>query len=275
MNFKKYVILIFILICPFIYGKGRKSPENINQAILQLQDSCNDEFKQTIKKTPCNLLLNLCYPYDGNFKTIYNWTNTGKKKSKIAKYFLKRGIIMDRHIQSIIMIAFQRTLLNDTINENNIIIPYKNKEARWNEQVKNKFKSDSLYGRYIPKDIDDCMRLLDSMFSDSLKVKIKKMTEDEFTSKLHHSLGMRLRNGWYLWSGSRLSSYFNSIGIYHPDNYTSIIFTSYHRHLLGNEIKLDEQVNLYQENYKKAKEDRLKWKKRNNFFHRLKLRYGI
>ena len=275
MNIKNYIFLFLILICPFLYGKGTKSPKNINQAILQLQDSCTDEFKQIIKGTPNHLLINLCYPYDGNFKTIYNWTNKGKKKTKIAKYFLKRGISIDRHIQSIIMIAFQRTLLHDTFSENNIILPYKNKEARWNEQLKNKFKSDSLYGRYIPKDIDDCIRLLDSMFSDSSKVKIKNMTENEFTSILHHSLGMQLRNRWYLWSGSRLSSYFNSIGIYHPDNYTGIIFKSYYRHLLGIEIKLNEQVKLCQEYSKKSYEDRLKWKKKHNFFYRLRLRYGI
>jgi hypothetical protein len=174
MNFKIYIFLFLTLICAFLKGKEAKSPKNLNQAILQLQDSCSDEFKQTIKVTPCHLLINLCYPYDGNFRTIYNWTNTDKKKNKIAKYFVKRGVSIDLYIHSIIMIAFQRTLLSDTFNENNIILPYKNKEARWNEQLKNKFKSDSLYGRYIPKDIDDCMRLLDSMFSDSLKVKIKK-----------------------------------------------------------------------------------------------------
>jgi hypothetical protein len=114
---------------------------------------------------------------------------------------------------------------------------------------------------YVPIDLDDCLKQLDSIFADSLKTKIKLLTEDEFSGKYHFGLGMWMRNNWGLWKGSRLSKYFNSIGIYHPDDMTGIVFDSYHRQLTGNERKLNEQVKYYQNYWEKAKQNELNRKK--------------
>jgi hypothetical protein len=113
---------------------------------------------------------------------------------------------------------------------------------------------------YIPIDLNDCLKQLDSMFADSIKTKIKTLTEDEFSGRYHLGFGMWMRNNWGLWKGSRLSKYFNSIGVYHPDDMTGIIFDSYHRQLTGHEIKLNEQVKYYQDYWEKAKKDDLERK---------------
>jgi len=115
---------------------------------------------------------------------------------------------------------------------------------------------------YIPIDLDDCLKQLDIMFADSVKIKIKEMTEDEFSGRYHLGFGMWMRNNWGLWKGSRLSKYFNSLGVYHPDDMTGIIFDSYHRKLNGNEIRLNEQIEFYQEYWEKAKRNELERKKK-------------
>jgi len=115
---------------------------------------------------------------------------------------------------------------------------------------------------YIPIDLDDCLRQLDSIFVDSNKAKIKTMTEEEFSGMYHHGFGMWMRNNWGLWKGSGLSKYFNSVGIYHPDDMTGIIFCSYHRNLMGKEIKLNEQIKFYQNYWDKAKQDELERNKK-------------
>ena len=122
---------------------------------------------------------------------------------------------------------------------------------------KSRILADSLY---IPMDLNDCLKQLDSIFADSIKTKIKTLTEDEFSGKDHFGFGMWMRNNWGLWKGSRLSKYFNSIGVYHPDDMTGIIFDSYHRQLIGHEIKLNEQVKYYQKYWEKAKIDDLERK---------------
>jgi len=72
---------------------------------------------------------------------------------------------------------------------------------------------------------------------------------------------MWMRNNWGLWRGSRLSKYFNEMGVFHPDDMSGIILVSYHRYLTGNEIKLEEQIKYYQDYWKKAKQKKRKNKK--------------
>jgi hypothetical protein len=64
---------------------------------------------------------------------------------------------------------------------------------------------------------------------------------------------MWIRNNWRLWGGSRLSKYFNDLGIFHPDDMSGIILNSYHRFLLGQDIKLDDQIDYYKDYWKKRK----------------------
>ena len=113
---------------------------------------------------------------------------------------------------------------------------------------------------YIPFDLDDCIQQLDKIFADSSKVKIKAMTEDDFSARMHLNFGMWMRNNWGLWKGSRLSKFFNEKGIYHPDDMSGIILDSYYRHLKGQEIKLSEQIKYYQDYWEKAKKQDLERK---------------
>ena len=128
----------------------------------------------------------------------------------------------------------------------------KSKNELKQEYIEN-IKKDSIEGVYIPIDLNDCFKQMDSFWADSIKLQIREMTEDEFTAKAHFGIGMWLRNNWRLWGDSRLSKYFNDLGIFHPDDMSGIILTSYHRYLLGQDIKLEEQVSYYKEYWKKNK----------------------
>jgi len=50
--------------------------------------------------------------------------------------------------------------------------------------------------------------------------------------------------------GSRLSKYFNDIGISHPDDMSGIILKSYYRRLNNLDIELKKQVDNYQKYWK-------------------------
>ena len=100
---------------------------------------------------------------------------------------------------------------------------------------------------YVPKNLNEALTQIDFNLSDSLKLEIKKKSENDFISESHFGLGIGMRNNWRLWKGSDLSKYFNNIGIYHPDDMSGIILTSYYRKHTGLEIKLDEQIAYYQE----------------------------
>jgi hypothetical protein len=256
MKIQVYILTISILTSHFVYGQKVKTPKDIQNAVTYLQTDCPDSLKRTIKETVDDKLMNLCYPWDGDYKTIFEWINKENKKSKITKYLIDKGVSDNQHQQTIILVAFKQTLLGEIFNEDDIIKPYKAVEEKWRAEDKVRFTTDSIRGVYIPKDLEDCLKQIDSFWVDSIKVKVKEWTEDEFGANAHFGFGMWMRNNWQLWGGSRLSKYFNDLGIYHPDDMSGIILDSYHRYLTSKDIKLEEQINFYQDYWKKANEQK-------------------
>ena len=122
-----------------------------------------------------------------------------------------------------------------------------------------KMKVDTIEGVYIPKDLEDCFVQIDRMMNDSLRTEFKKISEEDFTGKTHFGLGIWMRNNWSLWGGSRLSKYFNEKEIYHPDDMSGIILTSYHRKLTDKKIDLESQISYYKTYWKVAEEPKKKY----------------
>lgn len=108
--------------------------------------------------------------------------------------------------------------------------------------------------------MEDCFVRINLFWNDSTKLQVKKWKENEFTGRAHLGFGMWMRNNWRLWGGSRLSKHFNDLGIYHPDDMSGIILTSYHRYLNNKEINLNEQIKYYQDYWENSEKEELKKK---------------
>lgn len=100
-------------------------------------------------------------------------------------------------------------------------------------------QSDSIY---IPKDIKDCIRVLDSIVPDSTKAQYVAIDEPAFIGASHFGMGLTIRNTWGLWRGSRLSEYFVKKGVHHLDDMSGIILRCYHRHLTGKPMRVHELI---------------------------------
>ena len=99
--------------------------------------------------------------------------------------------------------------------------------------------------KVIPNNIEECMSHLDILFSDTAKklfaIKDEKVAVPEFNMMQ----GIAMRNNWKLWKGSVLSKYFNDHKVYHPEDMTYFIFTSYHRKLKNEPIDFEGQLETY------------------------------
>lgn len=93
----------------------------------------------------------------------------------------------------------------------------------------------------VPPDLDSCLVTLEHELSTELQAEMKAGTESDM-GRYHFSTGMWMRNEWGLWSGSRLSRWFNDRGIFHPDDMSGIILTSFWRHLNDQPIGLEGQI---------------------------------
>lgn len=240
------IIMIFLFgFLPFsVPGQRVKQPKNIGSAIKLLDKDCPETLKEKIKVTPGDSLILLIWPWGGNYKTISYWTGNinSDRRTKLERYYSNYGIKYPIHIEKIVLLSYQAHLNNDTVAHDAIMKPFQLIERRWQHEDSFRFTIDSLRGVYIPIDLNDCFVQIDSFWSDSIKNNVRSMSERQFCSRSHFGIGMWMRNNWQLWGGSRLSKYFNELGIYHPDDMSGIILTSYHRYLTGREINLDEQV---------------------------------
>ncbi|MBI9056032.1 MAG: hypothetical protein JEY96_19805 [Bacteroidales bacterium] len=119
---------------------------------------------------------------------------------------------------------------------------------------------DKFSDKYIPVDLNEALLYLECNWNESDKESFSKMTEREASANYHFGTGMSIRNSWGLWNGdTEIVKYFHSLGIYHPDDISGIIITSFHRYLNKKELKLDDQVNYYKtywKNLKKKKQEK-------------------
>ena len=96
-----------------------------------------------------------------------------------------------------------------------------------------------------PKNLTECIQMLDKNLKTEDKDYIKTLTEDEFFMESHFTIGMGIRNEWIRSGNSELVTFFLDQGVKHPDDMSAMILTSYHRHLLGKEIDFEGQISAH------------------------------
>ena len=102
-----------------------------------------------------------------------------------------------------------------------------------------------------PKNLTECIQMLDHILKKEDKEKAKTLTEEEFFMESHFSLGMGIRNEWIRSGNPELVKFFLDEGVKHPDDMSAMILTSYYRHLLGKEIDLEGQISAYKKQAEK------------------------
>ena len=96
-----------------------------------------------------------------------------------------------------------------------------------------------------PKNLTECIQMLDKNLKTEDKDYIKTLTEDEFFMESHFTIGMGIRNEWIRSGNPELVKFFLDEGVKHPDDMSAMILTSYYRHLLGKEIDFEGQISAY------------------------------
>ena len=82
-----------------------------------------------------------------------------------------------------------------------------------------------------PKNLTECIQMLDKNLKKEDKEYIKTLTEDEFFMESHFTIGMGIRNEWIRSGNPELVKFFLDQGVKHPDDMSAMILTSYYRYL--------------------------------------------
>ena len=107
------------------------------------------------------------------------------------------------------------------------------------------------FAQKVPQSLDQAVAYFEKHWSEKEKKNFKEQDERHAVSNLHMSTGMWIRNKWIRTEkDTSLRKQFNSMGIYHPDDISSIILTSLHRKLNNVPLDLEAQVQKYKDYWK-------------------------
>ena len=146
----------------------------------------------------------------------------------------------------------------DTSTEKKVKVKYQktNLTEMADSIYKARIKLETIDGVYIPRDLYDCFKQLDKLMDADVKAKFMAFKDTEVDARAHKSVGFWLQNKWSLTEGSRLSKYFNDMGVPHYDYMVSIVLTTYHRYLHKKDLGVKALVKQYKKHWKdkRAKE---------------------
>ncbi len=234
-----FIVLLFIF--GNVTGQNKKNslenPKNINTCIKGLNLIMDLEEKEYFRNLPedsvlfCSLSENAC----NYIKNIVK-----DKSSKITGYFARKGIYESISMEEVILTLYHKSLNNKKLKTLKIIRTIRKKEFEEKDKIPPEYLKDTLYGVYIPKDIEDCCRQLDKMVGKIDKQNMKSLKTGSDMIAYHFGLGTWIRNNWGLWSGSRLLLYLNERGLYQPNSMSVKILELYYEWLHGNKEKVIE-----------------------------------
>ncbi|WP_299684033.1 DUF6794 domain-containing protein [uncultured Dokdonia sp.] len=114
---------------------------------------------------------------------------------------------------------------------------------------------ENYLAEYIPIDLEDAFAYFKCNWSKEDLEAFKNKEEKSAIVSLHRGYGMNIRNGWGLWKRKgKLVEFLHKKGIYHPEDMSAVIFTSFHRKLNNKSIDLNKQAEHYQNYWRKVNE---------------------
>lgn len=264
----KFTLAVIFLIFSIIsFGQETKSPRNINQAIRKLDKNLTTEIKEKLTKISSDSLLIFYKNSESKFDIMedwfFRWTQMSTiKDANLGKYYKRKGLEIPYDMIEVVLKTYQNKLRGNKSNHNEILKTFQLRQQKLNKENEIKYVTDSLNGFYIPKDLDDAINSLNKIYSDSVKLKIIGLREKDYVSgNYRFGTGLWMRNNWKLWSGSRLSKFFEDNRINHPESMSVVILESYYRYLKNEDIRFEEQIKEYVEWEEKIKTDKLELEK--------------
>lgn len=145
----------------------------------------------------------------------------------------------------LLAICFNPLMTNAQVAEDNS--NYKIGLMNWQGEWVKKDTSNQPY----PCTLDSTIIVFFNTWEDSIIWHYKNIPDTALALYDRH-YGSWLRNSYGLWSRTCLSEYFWKLGIIHPDDISAIILTSFHRYLNGQDIDLDNQVQMFKDFWKET-----------------------
>ncbi|WP_207423753.1 DUF6794 domain-containing protein [Desertivirga brevis] len=97
-----------------------------------------------------------------------------------------------------------------------------------------------------PESLKEAVNYLTIMVSPEDQIEFMEMSELDFTSNAHFTLGKHLRSQWRLWTDSTgLGKWFTSVGIMDADDRSDFVLTCFYKKITATPLNIDELLKRY------------------------------
>jgi len=110
-----------------------------------------------------------------------------------------------------------------------------------------------------PTNLSECFDVLDEYFKHkTLEYEFfKNSQEEEAVIATHFTIGKKIRSNWGLWEGnSTIFKFLSSMQLWHADDMSSLILTSYHRYINDKPLELKQQIEHFLEYWKQYEQSK-------------------
>jgi hypothetical protein len=128
-------------------------------------------------------------------------------------------------------------------------------EKEFAQQYRKNIRKTRLNGVYIPSDIKDAMVQLEKKTQVDALEKFKNAPVEEVAPKLHFGIGRWMIVNWNFDEGSRLSHKLVKMGVTNPDDMAQFLIVSFHKHLNGQDLDIEERAQKYVDAKKRKQEE--------------------
>lgn len=257
----KRITTILLMIFMISQGFSQNQLSKNGFTIPGTLEECVSQLDKTFEKKAKTRFASLDESQLRKVSSIYLLNEWAENDSTaFVTYFQDRGINNDfgKEREYLTLLAFHRFLHAKPVNIDAEVrsIKAKNDSLKFikEQRYRSLASSDTFNTMYIPKDIRECMSVLDQVTSSEVKEELKRSRQSDVELLFQPTLGRWMNSSWNLRDGSRIHHYLVGKGIDHADGMTGFLLRAYHHYLSAPQPDYDQLLNAYLPEYKKMKD---------------------
>ncbi len=142
-----------------------------------------------------------------------------------------------------------------------VILSQKDYEAEYMDRYNKNIQLEYINEVYIPSDVMDALAQIDALSNEAGRKRLLEAPEDLAAERLVLGLGKWMIVNWNFYEGSRLSHHLKTYGVTFPEDMAKFLIVSYHRHLRGVPLDLEQRGQTFYDLRKKEQDIRNSKKK--------------
>ena len=200
-------------------------PRDIEECCEVLDVTYSDEAIKELENLPEDSIMYSIMVID-EVNLVAAWRLT--ERNRLTKYFIRKGFLSSLEMHETILISYYRYLNSLDVDLKGQANKYKKIREEQLLAIEKQMVIDTIEGKYIPYNIEDCFITLDRLLTDEEVALLRTLPNRDAVVRYLPTLCEWLMQEWYLTEPNRLQIYMTKRGIDKPFAMSSMILIFYY-----------------------------------------------